>query len=158
TIVLSKGDGTFGSAINYPVPQGFFAAFADVNGDGREDLISSDTGDANATFIWVSLANAAGSFGNPTGTQLAGHLQYPVDVNGDGRADLLSTNGPGQNGSVVFVQLSNGDGTFGVAAQTSLGATGFFYTISDFNGDGLVDIASTGACGAPVAVWASNGD
>jgi YD repeat-containing protein len=157
-IALSNGDGTFGNTIGWTLAEGYFAGLADVNGDGREDLIASNTGDGFATYVWVSLANGSGGFGNPVGTALAGSLQRPVDVNGDGRADLLSTAGPGQGGSQVFVQLSNGDGTFGPSAQTSLGAAGFFYTVGDFNGDGLVDIASTGACGAPVAVWASNGD
>ena len=68
---------------------------ADVNGDGRADIVGF--GDAGA---WVSLATGGGGFADPTLVirafgVVAGWTsqdKYPrllADVNGDGRADII---------------------------------------------------------------------
>ena len=103
-------------------------AVGDFNGDGRQDLVTANTG---ASTVSVLLGNGSGSVGDGTFTATAspatGALPYAVavgDFNGDGRRDLVTAN---NNASTVSVLLGNGsgstgDGTFTAAASPATGA------------------------------------
>jgi hypothetical protein len=82
---------------------------ADVNGDGRADVVGF--GDAG---VWVSLAKAAGGFQQPTlwsdhfgyvaeGWRTEKHPRIVADVNRDGRADIVGFGDAG-----VYLALSTG--------------------------------------------------
>jgi hypothetical protein len=128
----------------------------DLNNDGALDVAmgQSDPGrvrvalgspPASATFS-EPVAYGAGFFG--TGTPARG------DFNGDGRADLVVTHSVSGNRVQVF--LSNPDGS--LAPQTAVfagGASAFVSTTGDFNGDGLLDAATTHSTG--VGVHRGNG-
>jgi hypothetical protein len=122
---------------------------ADVNGDGRTDLIA-----INQPNSYVMLSNGT-SFNSPqewstesfygTMATLAG------DVNGDGKADVIAVN---QNN--VYVMLSSGSG-FGTP---QLWFDGDFYgthttSVGDFNGDGKADLVAVND--GNVYVMLSNG-
>lgn len=127
---------------------------ADINGDGREDIV----GFGNAS-VYTALANRDGTFSpikraidsytiNNGGWDVAKHPRTAADINGDGLADIV---GFGTNS--VFTSVSNGDGTF-APAKRALDA----FTVSnggwdvakhprklaDINGDGLADIIGFG--------------
>ena len=86
------------------------------------------------------------------------------DFNGDGIPDLVvanvgDLNNNGQGGSVA-VLLGNGDGTFQAAVNYAVGPAQLLapspLAVTDFNGDGIADLAV--ACGSGVRVLLGNGD
>jgi glucose/arabinose dehydrogenase len=142
---------------------------ADVNGDGRADIVGfSQAG------VYVSLATAGGHFAMPTfelaafGANAGGWSSdntYPrelADVNGDGRADIV---GFGQAG--VYVSLATAGGHF--AAPTfelaAFGANAGGWTsddlsprkLADVNADGMADIVGFGAAGIYVSLATGGG-
>lgn len=133
-IVFGNGDGTFQAAVFPSSLNGFAAQFvADVNNDGKPDLISSNQ---------VALGNGDGTF------RLLATLPYSVvavgDLNGDGKADLIvdaNSNAPNVASPESGVLLGNGDGTFGPFVNLPgiyFGSPGPL--ISDMNNDGRLDI------------------
>lgn len=137
---------------------------ADVNGDGRPDLIA-----INDAGVFVAL-NSTGGFHryttwttaltrNSGGWTVASYPRMLADVNGDGMADLV---GFGYGG--VAVALSDGQ-AFGTL---SWWFTGFDYLrgwrvgvherhMADVNGDGLADIVGFAQNGAHVALSSGTG-
>ncbi len=138
---------TFDSAGDY------FIDAADVNGDGRADLVSQNTSGYARTY----LGNASGgfssspvqSFGGVMAPSMAtGSGWEPVglgDVNGDGRADFVTVHSNGY----VYTYLANPDGSFldwkanfeGAADSSLYDGSGIeFMGVLDMNGDGFADM------------------
>ena len=91
-MLTNNGYGVFGSNATYSVGSGpvSFAA-ADVNGDGKVDLIAANLVDSTLTVL---TNNGNGGFGS-NATYNVGN--YPecvaaADVNGDGKVDLITAN------------------------------------------------------------------
>ncbi|MFG1887385.1 S8 family serine peptidase [Micromonospora sp. NPDC049051] len=125
-----------------PGNDGFSGRYADVNGDGRDDVVSFTRG--TSADVHVALSNGA-SFGAATvwHTYFAAGQEFPVlgDVNGDGRDDLITfTRG---NAADVYVALSTGT-SFGASQRwhTWFAALRETPVVGDFNGDGRADIAT----------------
>jgi hypothetical protein len=170
-VLLGNGDGTFQPAVGYS-SGGYEAAsavVADVNGDGKPDLLvgnscsssSSCNNTPDAGTVGVLLGNGDGTFGTAqTYGSGAGDLDgygetvAVADVNGDGKPDLVLA---AQNGTGVL--LGNGDGTF--QAAVPYGSGGSFVTVADVNGDGSLDLlVGNQRCSEPgcVGVLLGNGD
>ncbi|WP_326563965.1 N-acetylmuramoyl-L-alanine amidase [Micromonospora peucetia] len=133
------------------------AAVGDVNGDGKDDIITF-THD-NAADVYVALSTGT-SF---TGTAVKWHEyfsitgEYPAlgDVNGDGRDDIITfTQGPA-TASDVIVALSTGS-SFGAPQKWhDLFAVGTEQPrVGDINGDGKDDIV-TFTCDTNADVYAA---
>jgi hypothetical protein len=143
--VLSNGNGTFQSPVLTPSVNYFQSdplLIADVNGDGKDDVIQVHFGLIPSTIdVWLSNGDGTFKQGNTyqvSPTELAAGIM--TDVNGDGKMDLVAidTGSPG----LVRTLLGNGDGTFQSATSVTL-ATQAPYDIvfADFNGDGKPDFA-----------------
>jgi hypothetical protein len=139
-LFLGKGNGSFAppvsiGGINGPISM----AAADVNGDGRADLIACGGG-----YVWVFLGNGDGSF--RLSDKLSGVGFALADFNGDGILDL-ATNPFVEFSSGVLVFLGNGDGTFTQTATSPLPGTenAPLLATGDFNGDGIPDLFTGGA-------------
>jgi uncharacterized protein (DUF2147 family) len=176
-VALSNGDGSFAApaiassqftgALGWSSNNHDVRELADVNGDGRADLVGF--GDAGT---YVGLANPDGTFAAATlfgqfgaGAAAGGWAsqdQYPrllADVNGDGRADIVAF---GQD--AVYVAIGNGDGSFASSIATteftsSLGwssADLFPRQLADVNGDHVTDLVGFGSNGVYIAL--GNGD
>ena len=135
--------------------QYFIELPADINGDGKTDLIrirNSNPGSTSGTAIadvWLSTGTTLVKTGSFTvGPYITnGQISefFPIDVNGDGRTDLVvvTSNSSGQAQASVY--LSNG---FGFAATpdatwTGIGAWDPANNESlpmDVNGDGRIDL------------------
>jgi hypothetical protein len=179
-VSLATGNGHFATPTGETGNFGFSAGgwtsedryprlLADVNGDGKADIVGFADGG-----VLVSLATGNGHFAAPTGETgnfgfTAGGWtsedRYPrllADVNGDHMADIVGFADGG-----VLVALATGNGHF--AAPT--GETGNFgfnaggwtsqslypRLLADVNADGMADIVGFGSGGVLVALATGNG-
>lgn len=162
SILLGHGDGTFASAIEYPMDGATFSiATGDFNRDGKLDLA---VGNPGLMVISVLLGNGDGTFqppvnyGSGTGNFVSSFL-ITRDFNGDGNLDLASC-----GGGKVSILLGNGDGTFQSHVDYPVGGSDDgWVTTGDFNGDGKLDLAvSNGFGGGPpvptVSILLGKGD
>lgn len=143
-VSISNGDGTFKPGIASSGPAGTITMInvADVNGDGKLDLIVSGSKDSTTYFAATMLGNGDGTFQAPIETDLAGHIPQSVllaDLNGDGILDLAFASGMG-----VQALLGNGDGTFREGPTTTLNEIPLnVVATGDFNKDGKADLVVT---------------
>jgi FG-GAP-like repeat len=169
TVYVNTGTGTFGTGLyydanfndnNFPSE----ATIADINGDGKNDIVVSDS---ESGTISVFLGHGDGTV---TAEPLAYDTgQFPwtaplvADFNGDGLMDVLI---PDDAFSFVYLQ-GFGDGTFRAAPSYPLpdtfvaNAASFSVATGDFNNDGIPDVVvgaqgNTGAAG--MVVYLGKGD
>ncbi len=143
-ILFGNGDGTFQAPVAIPAGiSPFYLLAADLNGDGKLDLIFSDYGtNGNSGAIYVSLNNGAGVFQAPVQVFSGTYPAFGIgDVNGDGKLDLVAS-ADVQDGNAVLSWLAgNGNGTFKTPVViTTSGASDNAVLVQDFNGDGHADI------------------
>jgi hypothetical protein len=157
-VLRGNGDGTFQTATTFWLngnsrPAGI--ALADVNGDGKLDLLTAD----NFTHqVGVMLGFGNGTFQSAT-TYPSGGLNpnsvAAADVNGDGYLDLLVANG---RGDTLGVLLGNGDGTFqATTSYSSGGSTPSGIAVADVNGDGQPDLLTANFNSNNASVLLGNG-
>lgn len=158
SVSLGNGDGTFQPALSYPSGGGSAqgVAVADVNSDGKPDIVVADTCGTSPTWgcIGVLLGNGDGSFQPPvsygTGQTRASAVSIG-DVNGDGKPDVVTACAYDDYCTSVSVFLSNGDGTFrNPVNYASVGSNSVL--IADVNQDGYPDLVTAGT------VLLNNGD
>ncbi|HEV7472598.1 MAG TPA: VCBS repeat-containing protein [Pyrinomonadaceae bacterium] len=152
-IMLGNGNGTFGAKVAYPA--GGFAqdvASGDFNGDGKLDLIVT----INDPEIGLALlaGNGDGSFNTPVNFPNTSHLDSPAvvatDLDNDGRLDVVVAHqiacytAPCVVGRSITVLLGLGDGTFQLPWEMEVGTGMSRIVASDFNRDGLEDLAIAG--------------
>jgi hypothetical protein len=158
---------SFGSNAGWTSQEVYTRTTADVNGDGKLDIVGFASGGVN-----VALGSGGGNFGAAVQATVglgasagwANQNTNPrllADTNGDGRVDIV---GFGADG--VFVALGRSDGTFAplTVAANSFGRNAGWddqevktRTLADVNGDGNVDIVGFGAAGTYVALGQGDG-
>ena len=141
TVLLGKGDGTFGSPTKYSVGSGPGGgsgqgiAIADVNGDGNPDIVAGGS-------VGILLGNGDGTFRNgaPLPAVASGILIWTFaagDLNGDGKMDVVYADIENQ---VVAPLLGNGDGTFRAGQTYAVEQLVDSLILADYNNDGRLDI------------------
>jgi hypothetical protein len=163
TVQLGNGDGTFQAPAYHAINTGT-PVLVDLNGDGYLDIAAMQPGTTSPAPIAVAVllnngSTGPGVFGSPKQYALpkgasgmfAGSFTglFAGDFNGDGKQDLLTTlsySGGGDNPTLystatdVDILFGNGDGTLNQATiQPGPALTSF--TVGDFNGDGVTDLA-----------------
>ncbi len=152
TTFLGNGDGTFQAGVEWGTGSAISVAIADFNGDGIPDLAVTSYGNQTVSTL---LGNGNGTFQTPAAYTLPLlDLQTvtAADFNGDGKVDLAIASG---YPSSVAILPGNGDGTFGAPVYgfvNGLYPSGLI-AVSDFNGDGLPDIAEPDQTSTNVAVF-----
>jgi hypothetical protein len=152
TVYVNQG-GTFATGVYYSVATEsvtntvasvfpLAVTIADVNGDGKQDIVSSNVNGADVTVL---LGNGDGTLSEPTIGYSTGGLPRTsavvADFNGDGFADIVVAD---ENFSFAFLP-GYGDGTFQAAQDFYSPVSDNNWAIStaiasgDFNGDGIPD-------------------
>ena len=145
-VLLGNGDGSFQPAVPYAAGTGpAFTLAADINGDGKPDLITSTQIDAN-TFsygLMVRLNQGGGNFGAPQSLNADfGPQEIALaDFNGDGKLDLLVAHCCGDTQMGYF--LGNGNGSFQPEVLITSGTGQYNLRVADLNGDGKPDALFT---------------
>lgn len=157
-VVLLSASVAFGQFLNMPqYDNGTYpGAFrqADVNNDGRPDIIGIRSPQTNGFEITFLPGTGTGGFGAAVNTTITGidsvtQQQFLVrDFNGDGKLDVVVFGNDHITGQgALGVMFGNGDGTFQAPKITITGTIAFpsteTYTVNagDYNNDGKADIA-----------------
>ena len=157
-ILLGKGNGSF--TVSQRMPYGDSATVdaitvADFTGDGKPDVAATKNAPLGPT-IEVFVGKGDGSFGTATSYPSDIQLTYDgldsADVDDDGDPDLVYLAG------CPTVQLNDGHGVFGDHICTRSGRLGgVTFTLGDFDGDGVLDLATGDASGGNVTIGLGTG-
>jgi hypothetical protein len=142
TVFLGKPNLKFSGSRDYAVPSGsMYIDAADVNGDGRDDVIVNGSGTMN-----VFVGGADGSLTFSTRSNELGYGATATgDVNHDGKLDIFTSDGS---------FLGRGDGTFDrMSGAADFGNVGSMIA-TDLNGDQRTDfVASLENPDSRVLIW-----
>jgi hypothetical protein len=145
TTFLGAGDGTFTPRVGprWQDPIGISIAVADFNGDRRQDLAG---GNPFSDSLQVFMGIGDGTFASGALLKSAQNLIAVVaaDFNGDGNQDLAGLNRCAVwdcSTGRVSLYAGNGDGTFSLAMHVDAGKDPGSLVSSDFDEDGLADLA-----------------
>lgn len=148
------GDGTFQAILSSGEAYGSVndVKAGDVNGDGKADLVISDT-----NSIKVQFGNGDGTFSAsvsyvPLGTANFFNL---ADVNNDSHLDVVVAN---RGMATVGVLINNGNGTFKAVFSSPSGAETEDVIAVNVNGDSFLDLIAVSSTEATVSVIVGNGD
>jgi len=142
-------------------------SLADINGDGKPDVIATleegYTSTTGSLIVSTALGTGTGTFGNLGVNALINvpvtsvfHLSFGtsgaqvVDINHDGIPDLVVDAGGG-----VYSALGTGSGNFGAQVSTANFPTATEIVYKDVNGDGYPDLIEEGGL---LQVWLGKGD
>jgi hypothetical protein len=128
-------------------------AHADLNGDGREDVIYQDA--QNAVGFYVKLSTGDGVYGAATHYGLPAGFIGTIgigDFNGDGKPDLAIFG----TDDKVYEFLNKGGGGFQLHTSFAIGTNQASVVVGDFNHDGHMDFAFQN--GLTLNVWFGDGN
>ena len=159
-ILLGNGDGTFRAPAVYAI-DGFGQSIVtgDFNGDGKTDLAVTDNNGVD-----ILLGNGDGSF-QPFINYPAGLNPGSIavgDFNADGKLDLavgnINFDSGVSNQNNVSILIANGDGTFQPPVNYAASNYPAAIAVSDFNGDGKLDLAVANDITQTVSILLGKGD
>jgi hypothetical protein len=162
SVRLNEGEQVFAAPVFYPAGPNIARSLSvgDFNQDGAPDLavVRSDRQVDLLFGITDTAGHPTGTFSSRQPIVVGVHPAFGVtgDFNGDGKLDLAIANADFRVAPVGML-LGNGDGTF--QPKRSLFGGNFVdaITTADFNGDGILDIA-TSSFTSSLRVYAGNGD
>lgn len=141
-ILLGNGDGTFKNAapiqVGSPAGTPVSLAAADVNRDGKLDLVAVVESTNLTPSVVVFLGNGDGTFRQSpaiTTIQYQDTALAIADVNGDGIPDVIAA------AAESAYLLGNGDGTFQAPVYFSSSPDPTAFDVTDWNGNSVAGLA-----------------
>jgi len=139
---------TFAYQTVFPADNGpYSVTTADVNGDGKPDVITANFANTVSVLLNKTLTGAA----TPTYTSktdfTVGAKPYSIaaaDINGDGKPDIITANLNGNSISVLLNTTSTGELTpaFSSKVDVTTGVNPVYVSAADINGDSKPDIVT----------------
>ena len=128
-------------------------AVGDFNGDGKQDLVTTDY---EADTASVLLGDGAGGFAAKTDVATGAYPSSVAvgDFDKDGKQDLAIAYGDFQSVSVL---LGNGSGGFGAKTDFATGYNPNSLAVGDFNADGNADLVTADQNADTVSVLLGDG-
>lgn len=166
SVLLGNGDGTFRAPVDYAA--GFepgAVTIADLNGDGKLDIVAANFGNFGGNTVSVLLGNGDGTFQPQVQYATSGGPLWVIaaDFNHDGKLDLAvdcscgSASRCGYPGSVSIL-LGNGDGTFRAHVDYPVDAFPYSLAAGDLAGRGVLDLAVTDLDYNELSILLGHGD
>jgi len=152
SVALNDGAGAFAAPVSYPVGEGAsWLAVGDLTGDGRPDVVVSNSQAQDTHAATVYLNDGSGALTSPRFLAAPGNSQAQglaiADWNGDGHADVaVALMWTGE----VKVFWGNGTGSFPTSTSVATGLTPRDLAAADFDGDGHLDFVVNSVDGAIV--------
>ncbi|HKU77555.1 MAG TPA: VCBS repeat-containing protein [Pyrinomonadaceae bacterium] len=140
TLLLSDGKGGL-SPRQLPIRTGepWFAAIADLNRDGKADIVASHHDQSALTMM---IGDGRGGFteanGSPFDFEASLYHFIVADVDRDATMDVVAT-----SGNSLRVLLNDGRGTLKSSASIPIGPGAWRLAAADLNGDGKIDIVTS---------------
>ena len=149
TLLLSDRKGGF-LPHQLPIRTGepWFAAIADLNGDGRGDIVATHHEQSAMTLM---IGDGRGGFteapSSPFNFGASIFNLVVVDVNHDGKMDVVATSGDN-----IRVLLGDGHGGLSAAASIPVGRGAWRIAAADVNADGKIDVVTSSSDSKSVSV------
>ena len=161
---INEGGGTFTAMTGGPASGAgvltTIGAWADVDGDGDQDLFVGNMGDGNPSYghaneLWIN--SGSGTFTAATGGPVGGNAQTLTaawaDVDGDGDQDLIVGNG---DSAPPELWINDGSGAFTASASAMPSGEISVAVFGDVDGDGDLDLFTAAPFG-PSKLWINDG-
>ena len=149
TLLLADGKGGFAPhQLPLRTSEPWFAAIADLNGDGRPDIVATHH---EISALTVMIGDGHGGFTEASGSPFdfgASLFHFIIaDVDRDGKPDVVAV-----SGDSVRVLLGDGRGAFKPAASIPVGPGAWRIAAADLNGDGTIDVVTSNSESNSVSV------
>lgn len=170
-IAYGDANGNYVNEIYYALPNSAFLDSADLNRDGKPDLVSSSTNGINTDIInyngesinnlgvLYNLGNSRG-FKGATVLPWGPNLAAAADFNNDGFSDIAAAWGTEFNAaSTIDILRSDGRGNLIENTFTHNTPPGLvLIKTGDFNGDGSPDVISANSNARALNIYLGNGN
>ncbi|MBL7693133.1 MAG: VCBS repeat-containing protein, partial [Flavipsychrobacter sp.] len=152
----SIGSGSFAAKVDYATGGGPYSVrIADIDGDGKRDLIVANTGSNTVSVLRNSSSSGALSFAGKVdfATGASPNAVIVDDFDGDGRQDLATANFGASTTSVLRNTSVPGSVSFATKVDFTAGTTPRILTSGDIDGDGKSDITVANSGGTTLSVF-----
>ncbi|MES2688755.1 MAG: FG-GAP-like repeat-containing protein, partial [Bacteroidota bacterium] len=163
SVLLNNGSGgnvSFATKTSYNVAASGTSpmcspAFADLDGDGKQDIVVGDNGSGTVSIFKNSSSSGSVSLGTRQTVSTLG-TPYAIafaDFNTDGKPDMIVAHNGSTNASVFPNTSTSGSISFGTRIDLAIGGAAYHgIGVADYDGDGKVDFAILNRGGSAVSV------